>query len=150
MIQIQQMGADLIVQAVCLHAYFFSFLQPVFRPGGGLNQGQIRVWLQAVITKTESAVSVESLSLHSLKVHFTEILNFTNSTSVFAYLYLILLQKHKYLKTYLCLSGSRSQQLCVKLEPRGLLYVKLSLQEKWDTQVQHAITTDKTSKKNTS
>ncbi|XP_042337976.1 rho GTPase-activating protein SYDE1-like, partial [Plectropomus leopardus] len=31
--------------------------------------------------------------------------------------------------------GSRSQQLCVKLEPRGLLYVKLSLQEKWDTQV---------------
>uniref|UniRef100_A0A3Q1IWQ6 Rho-GAP domain-containing protein n=1 Tax=Anabas testudineus TaxID=64144 RepID=A0A3Q1IWQ6_ANATE len=36
-----------------------------------------------------------------------------------------MLQKHKYLKTYLCLSGSRSQQLCVKLEPRGLLYVKL-------------------------
>ncbi|KAM4524189.1 rho GTPase-activating protein SYDE1 isoform 2-T2 [Odontesthes bonariensis] len=31
--------------------------------------------------------------------------------------------------------GSRSQQLCVKLEPRGLLYVKLSLQEKWDTQL---------------
>ncbi|XP_024120779.1 rho GTPase-activating protein SYDE1 isoform X1 [Oryzias melastigma] len=30
--------------------------------------------------------------------------------------------------------GSRSQQLCVKLEPRGLLYLKLSLQEKWDTQ----------------
>ncbi|XP_040923155.1 rho GTPase-activating protein SYDE1 [Toxotes jaculatrix] len=30
--------------------------------------------------------------------------------------------------------GSRSRQLCVKLEPRGLLYVKLSLQEKWDTQ----------------
>ncbi|XP_028264224.1 rho GTPase-activating protein SYDE1 isoform X2 [Parambassis ranga] len=30
--------------------------------------------------------------------------------------------------------GCRSQQLCVKLEPRGLLYVKLSLQEKWDTQ----------------
>ncbi|XP_074520101.1 rho GTPase-activating protein SYDE1 [Halichoeres trimaculatus] len=30
--------------------------------------------------------------------------------------------------------GSRCQQLCVKLEPRGLLYVKLSLQEKWDTQ----------------
>ncbi|KAM7381049.1 hypothetical protein PAMA_012065 [Pampus argenteus] len=30
--------------------------------------------------------------------------------------------------------GSRSQQLCVKLEPRGLLYVKLLLQEKWDTQ----------------
>ncbi|KAM8837175.1 rho GTPase-activating protein SYDE1 isoform 5-T5 [Spinachia spinachia] len=30
--------------------------------------------------------------------------------------------------------GSRSQQLSVKLEPRGLLYVKLSLQEKWDTQ----------------
>uniref|UniRef100_H3CA25 Rho GTPase-activating protein SYDE1 n=1 Tax=Tetraodon nigroviridis TaxID=99883 RepID=H3CA25_TETNG len=29
--------------------------------------------------------------------------------------------------------ASRSQQLCVKLEPRGLLYVKLSLQEKWDT-----------------
>lgn len=33
------------------------------------------------------------------------------------------------------LSGSRSQQLCVKLEPRGLLYIKLSLQEKWVTQV---------------
>lgn len=32
-------------------------------------------------------------------------------------------------------AGSRSQQLCVKLEPRGLLYVKLSLQERWDTQV---------------
>ncbi|XP_058477674.1 rho GTPase-activating protein SYDE1 [Solea solea] len=30
--------------------------------------------------------------------------------------------------------GSRSQQLCVKLEPRGLLYIKLCLQEKWDTQ----------------
>ncbi|KAK2820742.1 hypothetical protein Q5P01_023701 [Channa striata] len=30
--------------------------------------------------------------------------------------------------------GGRSQQLCVKLEPRGLLYLKLSLQEKWDTQ----------------
>ncbi|XP_020511530.1 rho GTPase-activating protein SYDE1 [Labrus bergylta] len=30
--------------------------------------------------------------------------------------------------------GSRCQQLCVKLEPRGLIYVKLSLQEKWDTQ----------------
>ncbi|XP_026171617.1 rho GTPase-activating protein SYDE1 [Mastacembelus armatus] len=30
--------------------------------------------------------------------------------------------------------GSRCQHLCVKLEPRGLLYVKLSLQEKWDTQ----------------
>ncbi|CAJ1081287.1 LOW QUALITY PROTEIN: rho GTPase-activating protein SYDE1 [Xyrichtys novacula] len=30
--------------------------------------------------------------------------------------------------------GSRCQQLCVKLEPRGLLYFKLSLQEKWDTQ----------------
>ncbi|KAM4715515.1 rho GTPase-activating protein SYDE1 isoform 2-T2 [Anableps anableps] len=30
--------------------------------------------------------------------------------------------------------GSRSQQLCLKLEPRGLLYVKLTLQEKWDTQ----------------
>eukprot|EP00066_Takifugu_rubripes_P029183 XP_011618449.1 PREDICTED: rho GTPase-activating protein SYDE1 isoform X4 [Takifugu rubripes] len=30
--------------------------------------------------------------------------------------------------------ATRSQQLCVKLEPRGLLYVKLSLQEKWDTQ----------------
>ncbi|KAM4623302.1 rho GTPase-activating protein SYDE1 [Polymixia lowei] len=26
----------------------------------------------------------------------------------------------------------RSQQLCVKLEPRGLLYVKLSLQEQWN------------------
>lgn len=36
----------------------------------------------------------------------------------------------------LCVSASRSQQLCVKLEPRGLLYVKLSLQEKWDTQVE--------------
>lgn len=35
------------------------------------------------------------------------------------------------------LSGSRCQQLCVKLEPRGLLYIKLSLQEKWDTQVQN-------------
>ncbi|KAM7370312.1 hypothetical protein PAMP_009872 [Pampus punctatissimus] len=34
----------------------------------------------------------------------------------------------------LTLRGSRSQQLCVKLEPRGLLYVKLLLQEKWDTQ----------------
>lgn len=31
--------------------------------------------------------------------------------------------------------GSRSQQLCLKLEPRGLLYVKLTLQEKWETQV---------------
>ncbi|XP_070708557.1 rho GTPase-activating protein SYDE1 [Pempheris klunzingeri] len=31
--------------------------------------------------------------------------------------------------------GSRSQQLCVKLEPRGLLYIKLSLQESWDTQL---------------
>ncbi|XP_015232575.1 PREDICTED: rho GTPase-activating protein SYDE1 [Cyprinodon variegatus] len=30
--------------------------------------------------------------------------------------------------------GSRCQQLCLKLEPRGLLYVKLSLQEKWETQ----------------
>ncbi|XP_037547241.1 rho GTPase-activating protein SYDE1 [Nematolebias whitei] len=30
--------------------------------------------------------------------------------------------------------GSRTQQLCVKLEPRGLLYVKLTLQEKWYTQ----------------
>ncbi|XP_071375381.1 rho GTPase-activating protein SYDE1, partial [Centroberyx affinis] len=30
--------------------------------------------------------------------------------------------------------GCRSQQLCVKLEPRGLLYVKLSLREQWDTQ----------------
>lgn len=37
--------------------------------------------------------------------------------------------------TDFCVSASRSQQLCVKLEPRGLLYVKLSLQEKWDTQV---------------
>lgn len=35
-----------------------------------------------------------------------------------------------------CVSATRSQQLCVKLEPRGLLYVKLSLQEKWDTQVE--------------
>lgn len=35
----------------------------------------------------------------------------------------------------MCVPASRSQQLCVKLEPRGLLYVKLSLQEKWDTQV---------------
>lgn len=34
-----------------------------------------------------------------------------------------------------CVSATRSQQLCVKLEPRGLLYVKLSLQEKWDAQV---------------
>lgn len=39
------------------------------------------------------------------------------------------------LNTFFCVSGSRSQQLCVKLEPRGLLYVKLSLQERWDTQV---------------
>ncbi|XP_035468733.2 rho GTPase-activating protein SYDE1 [Scophthalmus maximus] len=31
--------------------------------------------------------------------------------------------------------GSRSQQLCVKLEPTGLLYVKLSLQEQWDTKI---------------
>uniref|UniRef100_A0A3Q2UJM7 Rho GTPase-activating protein SYDE1 n=1 Tax=Fundulus heteroclitus TaxID=8078 RepID=A0A3Q2UJM7_FUNHE len=31
-------------------------------------------------------------------------------------------------------TGSRSQQLCLKLEPRGLLFVKLTLQEKWDTQ----------------
>ncbi|XP_029933227.1 rho GTPase-activating protein SYDE1 [Myripristis murdjan] len=30
--------------------------------------------------------------------------------------------------------GCRSQQLCVKLEPRGLLYVKLSLREQWNTQ----------------
>lgn len=30
--------------------------------------------------------------------------------------------------------GSRSQQLCLKLEPRGLLYVKLTLQEKRETQ----------------
>uniref|UniRef100_W5MQQ7 Rho GTPase-activating protein SYDE1 n=1 Tax=Lepisosteus oculatus TaxID=7918 RepID=W5MQQ7_LEPOC len=29
--------------------------------------------------------------------------------------------------------GSRSQQLAVKLEPRGLLYVKLTLVEQWDT-----------------
>ncbi|XP_064179600.1 rho GTPase-activating protein SYDE1 [Anguilla rostrata] len=28
--------------------------------------------------------------------------------------------------------SSRSQQLCVKLEPRGLLYVKLTLLEQWD------------------
>ncbi|XP_067101595.1 rho GTPase-activating protein SYDE1 [Osmerus mordax] len=28
--------------------------------------------------------------------------------------------------------ASRSQQLCVRLEPRGLLYVKLTLQEQWD------------------
>ncbi|KAG7491398.1 hypothetical protein MATL_G00003280 [Megalops atlanticus] len=28
--------------------------------------------------------------------------------------------------------GSRSQQLCVKLEPRGLLYVKLTLLEQWE------------------
>ncbi|KAJ8246248.1 hypothetical protein GJAV_G00265460 [Gymnothorax javanicus] len=28
--------------------------------------------------------------------------------------------------------GSRSQQLCVKLEPRGLMYVKLTLLEQWD------------------
>uniref|UniRef100_A0A672FRW1 Rho GTPase-activating protein SYDE1 n=1 Tax=Salarias fasciatus TaxID=181472 RepID=A0A672FRW1_SALFA len=32
-----------------------------------------------------------------------------------------------------CVSGSRSQQLCVKLEPRGLLYLKLSLQENSST-----------------
>nr|XP_057923582.1 rho GTPase-activating protein SYDE1 [Doryrhamphus excisus] len=31
--------------------------------------------------------------------------------------------------------GSRSQQLCVKLEPRGLLYIKLFLQEQWDMQL---------------
>ncbi|XP_051927633.1 rho GTPase-activating protein SYDE1 [Hippocampus zosterae] len=30
--------------------------------------------------------------------------------------------------------GSRSQQLCVKLEPRGLLYIKMSLREQWDIQ----------------
>ncbi|XP_054624177.1 rho GTPase-activating protein SYDE1 isoform X2 [Dunckerocampus dactyliophorus] len=30
--------------------------------------------------------------------------------------------------------GSRSQRLCVKLEPRGLLYIKLFLQEQWDMQ----------------
>ncbi|XP_075996910.1 rho GTPase-activating protein SYDE1 [Genypterus blacodes] len=30
--------------------------------------------------------------------------------------------------------GCRSQQLCIKLEPRGLLYIKLSLQEQWNTQ----------------
>ncbi|XP_061667273.1 rho GTPase-activating protein SYDE1 [Syngnathoides biaculeatus] len=30
--------------------------------------------------------------------------------------------------------GSRSQQLCVKLEPTGLLYIKVSLQEQWDMQ----------------
>ncbi|KAJ4919720.1 hypothetical protein JOQ06_000137 [Pogonophryne albipinna] len=30
--------------------------------------------------------------------------------------------------------GSRSQQLCVRLEPRGLIYLKLSLQENWDNQ----------------
>ncbi|KAK5850348.1 hypothetical protein PBY51_001237 [Eleginops maclovinus] len=30
--------------------------------------------------------------------------------------------------------GSRSQQLCVKLEPRGLIYLKLSLHENWDNQ----------------
>ncbi|XP_056153622.1 rho GTPase-activating protein SYDE1 [Lampris incognitus] len=29
--------------------------------------------------------------------------------------------------------ASRCQQLCVKLEPRGLLYVKLSLQEQWES-----------------
>lgn len=34
-----------------------------------------------------------------------------------------------------CVSATRSQQLGVKLEPRGVLYVKLSLQEKWVTQV---------------
>ncbi|XP_062383056.1 rho GTPase-activating protein SYDE1 [Sardina pilchardus] len=28
--------------------------------------------------------------------------------------------------------GSRSQQLCVRLEPRGLLYVKLTLLEQWE------------------
>ncbi|XP_057681298.1 rho GTPase-activating protein SYDE1 isoform X1 [Corythoichthys intestinalis] len=30
--------------------------------------------------------------------------------------------------------GSRCQQLCVKLEPGGLLYIKLSLREEWDAQ----------------
>uniref|UniRef100_A0A8C4TDK1 Rho GTPase-activating protein SYDE1 n=1 Tax=Erpetoichthys calabaricus TaxID=27687 RepID=A0A8C4TDK1_ERPCA len=30
------------------------------------------------------------------------------------------------------LTGSRSQQLAVKLEPRGLLYVKMTLVEQWD------------------
>ncbi|XP_028306747.1 rho GTPase-activating protein SYDE1 isoform X2 [Gouania willdenowi] len=30
--------------------------------------------------------------------------------------------------------GGRSQQLCLKLEPRGLLYIKLSLQERWESQ----------------
>lgn len=38
-----------------------------------------------------------------------------------------------------CAPASRSQQLCVKLEPRGLLYVKLSLQERWDTQVDQCV-----------
>lgn len=47
------------------------------------------------------------------------------------------------LTTFFCVSGSRSQQLCVKLEPRGLLYVKLSLQEKWDTQVRSTTNTAK-------
>lgn len=28
--------------------------------------------------------------------------------------------------------ASRTQQLCVKLEPRGLLYVKLTLLEQWE------------------
>uniref|UniRef100_A0A3Q3D5K7 Synapse defective Rho GTPase homolog 1 n=1 Tax=Hippocampus comes TaxID=109280 RepID=A0A3Q3D5K7_HIPCM len=32
-------------------------------------------------------------------------------------------------------TGSRNQQLCVKLEPRGLLYIKMSLREQWDIQV---------------
>ncbi|KAL4648588.1 rho GTPase-activating protein SYDE1-like [Arapaima gigas] len=31
--------------------------------------------------------------------------------------------------------ASRSQQLCVKLEPRGVLYVKLTLLEQWETPV---------------
>ncbi|XP_077359690.1 rho GTPase-activating protein SYDE1 [Festucalex cinctus] len=32
------------------------------------------------------------------------------------------------------LKGSRSRQLCVQLEPTGLLYIKLSLQEQWQAQ----------------
>lgn len=51
-----------------------------------------------------------------------------SNTTVFIY-------KERKKNNDVCVSATRSQQLCVKLEPRGLLYVKLSLQEKWDTQV---------------
>ncbi|MEQ2187741.1 hypothetical protein GOODEAATRI_007710 [Goodea atripinnis] len=45
------------------------------------------------------------------------------------------LERAQQLRIVVLTPGSRSQQLCLKLEPRGLLYVKLTLQEKWDTQV---------------